>query len=122
METPEELGRRLVREMRDDGARESDDAAFLVLRFGADDLSDEELWEAAMAALDEASSDGEYWQLGDGVFDESIRTRPALVARWVDERAHNRSIQAVCRVMQDPRWNWTNADCWISGITGGATP
>jgi hypothetical protein len=106
METPAELGRRLVREMRDDRARESDDAAFFVLRWGAESMSDEDLWTATLAALEEASEEGEYWQLGDGLVDESVRPRPKLERRWRESRAGHPKIAEVYRVMQDPRWNW----------------
>jgi hypothetical protein len=106
VETSAELGRRLVREMRDDQARDSDDAALHVLRWGADELSDEQVWEAAMAALDEATTDSELWLLGDGFLSESLRTRPALDARWRDLRGVDPKVTDVYRVMEDPTMNF----------------
>jgi hypothetical protein len=105
METPAELGRRMVCEMREPSSEARDDAAFLVLRFGADDFSDDDVWDAAMAALDEASTDSELWRLGDGFIDESVRFRPALNARWRALRGRNTKVDEVYRVMNDPTMN-----------------
>jgi hypothetical protein len=110
VEDVENLGRRLVRGMR--VADAADDEAMEALRWGGDTLDDEELWRAVLAALDEAQDDGEFWALGDGLIDESVRTRPVLERRWREERLSNPKIAEVYRVMQDPTWNWTNPEGW----------
>lgn len=83
-----------------------------VLRWGAGDLGDEDLWTAVTAALAEARDDGEYWRIGDGVVDESVRTRPALSERLWSRRESDSDVAELFRVMQDSSWNWTNADGW----------
>lgn len=77
-----------------------------VLRWGADEPDDEQVWSALLAALDEASEDGEYWALGDGFIAESVRTPPALEARWCNARLSNAEAAEVYRMMLDPMWNY----------------
>jgi hypothetical protein len=78
-----ELGPQLVREMRGnfDAGDLDDDSATDRLRWGGDEFGDEELWQALLGALDEASTDDEHWILGDGFIPESIRPRPGLDGR-----------------------------------------
>ena len=106
MEDPEVLGRRLVHEMRLPLQSLDIETASDVLRWGADELDDEQVWSALLAALDEASDDGEYWALGDGFVAESVCTRPALEARWRHAEVSNAKAAQVRRVMLDPGWNW----------------
>jgi len=106
MEDPEVLGRRLVHEMRHSLPSVDVETASDVLRWGADGLDDEQVWSALLAALDEASEDGEYWALGDGFVSESVCTRPVLGARWRDAEMSNPKAVEVSRVMLDPTWNW----------------
>ena len=73
----------MVREMRAplNGASVGDDWVTGELRWGGDDFDDDELWEALLGALDEASNDTEFWYLGDGFIPESICVREALDRR-----------------------------------------
>jgi hypothetical protein len=111
-ESPEQPGRRLVQEMRTELPPGDVEAASDLLRWGADDLDDDEVWAALLAALEEVQEDGEYWSRGDGLVDESVRTRPALDARCREARSTNAKAAEVYRVMQDPPWNWTNPESW----------
>jgi hypothetical protein len=92
------LGRRLIHEMRRPLPSLDVETASDVLRWGADDLDDEQVWSALLAALDESSEDGEYWELGDGFVSEFVCTRPALDARWQDAEATNAKAAEVRRV------------------------
>lgn len=78
-----ELGRRLVREMPmpNDDVWANADCAIGQLRWGGEDFDNEELWQALLGALDEASNDDELWSLGDGFIPESICVRGALDRR-----------------------------------------
>lgn len=110
---PLELARDFVADLRApnvdatndiDGDEDELDAIDL-LRFGADEVDDETLWQAALAIAELLDDDGERWMFADGVVDESIATRPALEARWRAEYDTNQSVQEIYRVMHDPSWN-----------------
>lgn len=82
------------------------------LRCGAESLDDDAVWSVLLAALDAAQDDGDLWELGDGFISESVLIRPQLDQRWREARSTHPKIAAVCRVMQDPTWNWSDADGW----------
>lgn len=107
-----DLGRRFVVEQRSEDFEGMMSPAAEHLRDGAGGLTDDDLWTAVVAALAEARDDSEYWLIGDGVVDESVRIRPVLARRMWLLRESDPAIASLFRVMQDPRHNWTNADWW----------
>lgn len=93
------LGRSLLAEMRA-SEDELGDASDL-LRWGADGVDDETLWQAVMTAVEGARDDGERWTLGDGVIDESLGTRPSLASGWHSARGSSAQVREVFRVMHE---------------------
>jgi hypothetical protein len=106
MERFESLGRRLIQEMRLPLPTDEVETASDVLRWDGDQLDAEEVWAAALAALEECSDEGEYWALGDGFVAEQVHMRPVLAARWLALESSNAKAAEIRRVMEDPTWNW----------------
>jgi hypothetical protein len=66
-----------------------------------DDLDDETHWRLGLTALDEASTDAELWQLGDGPIEEGLAGRPGMMERLRAERRRNPKLVELWRVMRD---------------------
>lgn len=97
------LGRRLIEGLRVNASElPEDDPRWIAidsLRWGADGVDDETLWQAVITAIQLAENDGERWMLGDGVVDESVATRPVLRARLRASYDSNPYVREMYRVM-----------------------
>ena len=98
---PGELGRLLIEEARrplGSPALPEDDPRWIAvetLRWGADDLDDDALWAEVMAAVSTAKEESLFVYLSDGLIAESVRTRPGLYARWLNEAERNPKVRAI---------------------------
>jgi len=92
-----QLGRKLVDEMRAPVPDDDDERPWAtgMLRWGADELDDESVFVAVVVACGLVRDDDERWRLADGVIAETIRTRPAVHARWLAQREHDEHVRAV---------------------------
>ena len=77
-----------------------DDCAVGQLRWGGDGIDDEDLWQALLGALDEASNDDELWFLGDGFIPESICPREALDRRLEKLEQTDERMQRVIHLVE----------------------
>ncbi|HYD08905.1 MAG TPA: hypothetical protein VEA78_02280 [Acidimicrobiales bacterium] len=64
-------------------------------------IGDEAVWEIAMYAVRAATDDGERWNIGDGLIDVTVSSRPALLERWVAAYDTDPAVRAVFEVMWD---------------------
>lgn len=103
----EELGRRLVHEMRTsvDERSACEDSATEQLLFDTEDLDDETLWSALLGALREVTGDREMWLLADGYVTTIVMCRDDLDTRLPDLCRTNPSAAEMARVMADPNRN-----------------
>ena len=94
---PARLGRTLVEEMRAPVPADDDEQPWAtgMLRWGADELDDETVFIAVVAACGLAPDDSERWLLADGVIAETVRTRPTLHARWLAQCEHDERVRSV---------------------------
>ena len=81
------------------GASRSAQPASDILRWHGDDLDDEFVWTAVLAAADAAADDAERRVLGDGLIDEQVATRPELRTRWHRAYDENASVRAVFKAV-----------------------
>jgi hypothetical protein len=99
-----ELGRNLIRLGRVDIHQLTDEdprvEALHALRWGADDLDDDAVWNATLGALEEIARDDDVWVFGDGFVDETIKTRPELARRWLALYDSSEVVREVHRVME----------------------
>ncbi len=119
-ETPEELGRRLVAEMgRPRTEEEFDDSATAALRWGAEDLDDDAVWRALLAALDAAQEDGDLFLIADGMLFESVFTRDGFHLQFEQLlTAGNAKAIRLVEVMSTEKWNWEGPEmvAWWQGM------
>ena len=103
-----------------DAAWDQDDCATYRLRWGGDEFTNEALWQALLAALDEASCDDEFWRLGDGFISESIRIRPELDNRLKEIESTDSLMQRIIPLVETRSYGPTMA--WrISPQEGAAS-
>ena len=96
------LGEAFIEELRRSRARVG--PATDALRWGADDLDDDVVYDAAMTTIRLAANDAERWILADGFIAESFATRPSLVARFVNETS-TAELRAFVDVLERDEWS-----------------
>jgi hypothetical protein len=117
------LGHRYIIETRDSlariaetGAPSGTESPAVQRLWAADDLDDESVWTAVMAAVDAAEDESERWCFGDSICDMHIATRPELRERWYKEFHRNPKVRAVFQAM------WTELDAMPHGRGWWAEP
>jgi hypothetical protein len=117
------LGRRYIAETRESldhvartGASSDKDSPATQRLWAAEDLDDESVWTAVMAAVDAAEEEDERWCLGDSICDMHIATRPVLRERWHKEFHRNPKVRAVFEAM------WSELDAMPYGRGWWAEP
>lgn len=108
-ESPYELGRQLVREMRLEGRVEGAASATHRLRWGNADLDDDGIMAAVLGALDEASSDDELWLLGDGFLSE-IDYSSELERRLNELTRSDSRLRTVNRLVEERSLFWQDPE------------
>ncbi len=97
-----QLGEAFIGELRRSHVRGG--PATDALRWGADELDDTIVYDAAMTAIRLAANDAERWILADGFVAESLATRPALVTRFVNE-SPTAELRAFLDVLDRDDWS-----------------